>query len=230
MSDLDLSDTTEEPAKLDRLSALAAAVRGKGRGTSGDRLERALLIAGSVLLPLGALIVLLGWYGAARTPYLFEQIPYLISGGIFGATLCIAGGFCYFGYWLAKLVHDQQVQTQQIAAALEGLQAVLGNGHASAAAVGSGGGGGSSVASGNGSPLVATATGTMAHRPSCSIVTGKSGLRRVRSVNAGPQALQDLRTRPDRPLTRRFRHVAGRSVMVAFARRVFAWTGGELAT
>ncbi|MEY2438404.1 MAG: hypothetical protein QOH64_2328 [Acidimicrobiaceae bacterium] len=66
--------------------------------------DRTLLVLGSVLLPLGAVFVLLGWYGASHTTRVWEEIPYLISGGILGLVLSIAGGFCYFGYFLARIL------------------------------------------------------------------------------------------------------------------------------
>ncbi len=51
---------------------------------------RILLALG--LLALGVVLVLLGWYGAANTNILTEQIPYLISGGLLGMALIIVAG------------------------------------------------------------------------------------------------------------------------------------------
>jgi len=48
---------------------------------------RVLIAAG--LLVTGVVIVLLGWYGAANTNILTEQVPYLISGGLLGLALII---------------------------------------------------------------------------------------------------------------------------------------------
>ena len=39
-----------------------------------------LAVAGGVLMPLGVLLVIAGWYGAAHTTRLFEEIPYLLFG------------------------------------------------------------------------------------------------------------------------------------------------------
>src|SRR3982751_805565 len=66
--------------------------------------DRTLLTVGSILMPLGLVLVLLAWYGAAHTTRVFEQIPYMISGGLLGIVLVIAGGFCYFGFFLARLL------------------------------------------------------------------------------------------------------------------------------
>src|SRR6476620_2506386 len=92
------ADARVEHASLaDRLSALR-------RKTGFAVTERTLLTAGSILMPLGAMLVLLGWYGAAHTTRVFEQIPYLIAGGLLGLVLVIAGGFCYFGFFLARIL------------------------------------------------------------------------------------------------------------------------------
>src|SRR5437899_1419947 len=100
---------------LDRLARLREGVKGIGRSRrAGAALERPMLIAGGVMLPLGVVFILLGWYGAAHTGRIFEQIPYAISGGILGGALVIAGGFLYFGFWLTQLVHDGRRQTQQL--------------------------------------------------------------------------------------------------------------------
>jgi hypothetical protein len=157
-----------------RLMRLREGVRGLGRSRDmGQRLERGLLIAGSVLLPLGVILILMGWYGAAHTPWLFEQVPYALSGGILGLGLIFVGGFLYFGYWLTRVVKENRRQTDLLVdalARLEGLMGVGGDGQGSPA--------------GNGM-LVATATGSMLHRPDCPVVAGREGLRRVRADAKG---------------------------------------------
>mgnify|MGYP000415610595 CR=1 FL=1 len=147
-------------------------------GAASVRLEERLLmvIAGTVA-PLGLIAVLLGWWGAAHTPYVFEQVPYLISGGLLGLGLLFLGAFFYFAHWMTQLVKEQRAQSAAVLAALERLHDRLGapadappvtatvamNGqHATPAA-----------------PLVATERGTMAHRPDCAVVAGKPGLRPV---------------------------------------------------
>ena len=146
-----------------RIERLAASLVARGRG-SGVRLERVLLVSGSVLAPLGVLLVLLGWYGASHTPRLFEQIPYLISGGILGAAMVGFGGFCYFGFWLTRILHEQRHQTDVLTGALGRLEAQLSR-LADTMATRDG--------PAAGRRMVATANGTMAHRPWCSLVTGK---------------------------------------------------------
>jgi hypothetical protein len=51
------------------------------------------LIGAIALAIVGIVLVILGWYGAAYTNILTEQIPYLISGGLLGVALIIVAGF-----------------------------------------------------------------------------------------------------------------------------------------
>jgi len=150
-----------------RVVRLREGVRGLGRSRDmGQRLERGLLIAGSVLLPLGVILIVLGWYGASHTPWLFEQIPYALSGGILGLGLIFAGGFLYFGYWLTRVVKENRRQTELLVDALSRLEVMMG---------GTGNGAGPRADG----MLVATATGSMLHRPDCTIVAGREGLRQM---------------------------------------------------
>ncbi|MGV3759735.1 MAG: hypothetical protein ACO1PW_09370, partial [Actinomycetota bacterium] len=83
--------------------------------------ERILMVAGGVIAPLGIIVVLLGWWGAAHTPYVFEQVPYLISGGLLGLAMVFLGALFYFTHWITQLVKEQRAQS---AAVLEALQAL----------------------------------------------------------------------------------------------------------
>jgi hypothetical protein len=146
------------------------------------------------MVPLGAILVLLGWFGAAHTGRLFEQIPYMISGGLFGLVLVIAGSFAYFGYWLARLVSDERNQTNQLLEALERIEGHLANGSAAP----------SSAAGGSAEPparrplsssrpeFVATLTGSLYHRPDCLVVADRSA-QDLRSVRAGAKGRSPCR-------------------------------------
>lgn len=145
----------------------------------GSRLalgERTLMIVGGVLAPLGMIVILLGWFGAARTALLFEQVPYLISGGLLGLGLVIIGSSMYFAHWITELVKEHRSQSAALLAAIEGLRGDLDR------AVG---GGIASSANGTGSTAGADDTwwatphGTLAHRPGCAVIAGKDGLRAV---------------------------------------------------
>jgi hypothetical protein len=138
--------------------------------------ERILMVVGGIIAPLGLVIVLLGWWGAAHTPYVFEQLPYVISGGLLGVGLIFLGAFFYFTHWITQLVKEHRAQSTAVLQALERLEvqlAGLGEAPADPAAVAANG------AHPDGPALVATAQGTMAHRPDCVVVAGKPGLRPV---------------------------------------------------
>jgi hypothetical protein len=150
-----------------KLSSRVSRLRGRTREGS---LDRALLVIGGVLLPLGVLLVILGWLGASHTVLLFEQIPYVVSGGLLGLALVIVGGFVYFTYWQTLLVRESRTANRDLVAGLARIEAVLSRvaapdlqqRPAEAAPV-----------------LVATAKGTMAHLPGCQVVAGRRGLRSV---------------------------------------------------
>jgi hypothetical protein len=83
--------------------------------------ERILLVLGGIIAPLGLVVVVLGWWGASNTPYDFEQVPYLISGGLLGLGLVFLGGFFYFAHWITQLVKEQREQSAAILTALQRL-------------------------------------------------------------------------------------------------------------
>lgn len=148
------------------------------RGTGRQRVRGAdvLLLAAAVLIPLGVLVILLGWYGAAHTPYLFEQVPYLISGGLVGLAFVLAGGLAYFGAWIARGVAGQQRSSDEIAALLREIRDELGT---RPAPPGPARRGTTARASDGRQGLVATAAGSMLHRPDCTVMTGRDDARPV---------------------------------------------------
>jgi Na+/melibiose symporter-like transporter len=93
--------------RYEHLTQRASKLRGR---TATDR-SKALFVVGGASVSLGLALVLLGYLGASHTIYVFEQIPYLISGGILGGCLVIAGGFCYFAFWLTRL-HAEMAGTR----------------------------------------------------------------------------------------------------------------------
>jgi hypothetical protein len=142
--------------------------------------ERTLMILGGIIAPLGLALVLIGWYGAAHTPNLYEQIPYLVSGGLFGLGLVFIGSFFYFAHWITELVKEGRGQSAAMIEAIARLEETVRQqaGADRAAATNT-----NTNTNGSGPALdralVATAKGTMAHRPDCVVVTGKSGVRHV---------------------------------------------------
>ena len=141
-------------------------------GQSLDLSERTLMVAAGIVAPLGLVFVLLGWYGAARTPNSFEQIPYLISGGLFGLGLVFLGAFFYFAHWLTELVKESRAGSAALLEAVNRLQESMTAPTPVA---------GATPASPDHSnvELVATLRGSMAHRTECAVVSGKGDLRPV---------------------------------------------------
>lgn len=140
--------------------------------------ERILAVVGAVALPLGLALVVLGWYGAAHSSYLFEQVPYLISGGLLGLGLVFLGGFLYFAALLTRSASSQQRHTEQVAALLLEIREELRDQSSTAPA--------RTVRGSQGpSPFVATAKGSMLHRPDCSVVAGKGHLRPIPASGDG---------------------------------------------
>lgn len=78
-------------------------------------LQVVLFWAGAIMLPLGLVVIVLGWYGAANTPYEYDQISYLVSGGLLGLGLTFVGGFLYFGAWLARIAADGRESSKRLA-------------------------------------------------------------------------------------------------------------------
>lgn len=151
---------------------------------SGRRysVEQVLAGASAVLLPLGLVAMLLGWYGASHTPYLFEQIPYLISGGILGLGFAIVGGLLYFASFLARSSAQQRRKDAAIEEILLEIRDELRLSKAPAPAPVAR----RAPAGRNGArPFVATQRGGMLHRPDCAVVAGRSDLKSVGSTGDG---------------------------------------------
>lgn len=127
---------------------------------------RELTVAGT--LALGITIVLLGWYGAAHTNIVSEQIPYLISGGLLGLGLIIVAGF--MAYSIMNVQQNEEFR-RQITDALGGRASFSGT-SASAGAQPSGG------------TVFVVPGGKGYHLAGCPIVEGKQGIRELRLIQA----------------------------------------------
>ena len=180
--------TAEDIKRIDarRSDLVAAAADRFGRFDLRNTWQVA---AGSVLVPLGIVIVLLAWYGSAHTPYIQGQIPYLVSGSFIGLGLMVVGGLLYWAHWLyriydqADLHHMEQLQRDRqlfdlleavLARDPEGVVRARGAQPVSAA---------DSAAEGD--RLVTTATGANLHRADCPIVARhRAGVRPVSAAEA----------------------------------------------
>lgn len=153
----------------------AAPVRGNGMRL----LQTVLFVAGAVLLPLGLVVIVLGWYGASLSPYQYDQLSYLISGGVLGLGLTFCGGFLYFGAWLARIAADQKDASKRLADTLLVLADVVS--HSSAVANAS-----VQVPAAERDPgavLMVAGSGATVHRADCDLIASRDDLR-----PAGPDA------------------------------------------
>jgi hypothetical protein len=155
MTTHDLSGEIPEAVMVEQ-DRLAAGLRRVRRATGAVATERWLAVAGGVLMPLGVLLVIFGWYGAAHTTRLFEEIPYLISGGMLGIVVACIGAALYFGYWLTRLVTLARRLLESMARIESGLAALT------------------APAGSAREELVATKGGGLYHRPDCSVVAGRA--------------------------------------------------------
>jgi len=130
--------------------------------------QRWLAVAGGVMIPLGAVLIIAGWYGSAHTTLPWEQTPYIISGGLLGLALVVAGASFYFGYWLTRLVGGERELLDVLTRIEARLQAAEADRPPTTTA------GGRAVVTGATGSLVATRSGSLFHRPDCQVVAGRS--------------------------------------------------------
>ncbi len=179
-----MSTTSTTVQTMPRASARSTAT-GSGAAplrNNGYRvLQVVLFVAGAVLLPLGLVVIVLGWYGAAHTPYQYDQLSYLVSGGLLGLGLTFCGGFLYFGAWLARIASDNRDTAKRLSDTLLVLADVVSH-SASAPQAGAVPAGPASVRD-PGSVLVVAGSGTTVHRRDCPLVHERDDL-----VPAGPDA------------------------------------------
>jgi len=152
------------------------------KGNPAQLLQMVLFYAGAVLLPSGLVVIGLGWYGVAHTPYEYDQMSYLVSGGILGLGITFVGGFLYFGSWLARIAVDQREAQAQLTDAIRQLAAANGaspapvihdHGHAYAAAPAA-----PAVAE-SADPTavrVVAGRGKTLHRPDCDLIAGREDI------------------------------------------------------
>ena len=84
----DHEQSTPVPTRLQRL---AAAIDRARPGRNGRNVRKWLEMIGMCLIVFGFVCIILGWYGAAHSPYLYQEVPYLISGGLLGLAVVVGG-------------------------------------------------------------------------------------------------------------------------------------------
>jgi hypothetical protein len=174
-----VSTSAPTPASGSRLgagTALPKAGRGGAAPLKNDnsRLFQVVLFwVGASLLPLGLVVIVLGWYGVANTPFGFDQQSYMISGGFGGLALTFVGGFLYFGSWLARIADDNREASKRLADTL----LVLADVTSRAASLNDQGVDVSAL------PVTA-GDGTTMHRRDCALIAHRDDLRPVGESNA----------------------------------------------
>jgi hypothetical protein len=135
----------------------------KAATTRGSRAEfvreNARLLIAVGLLVVGIVFVILGWYGAAHTNILTEQIPYLISGGLLGMALIIVAGVMAAS---AATERENRDLRSDLARAMSGMAPMGSNPDAA----------GARLAASDGKVLVVPG-GRSFHQPGCPIAEGK---------------------------------------------------------
>jgi hypothetical protein len=170
------STSTQTPASGARLgtgTALPKAGRGAGgaaplKSDSSRLFQTMLFWVGASLLPLGLVVIVLGWYGVANTPFGYDQQSYMISGGFGGLALTFVGGFLYFGSWLARIAEDNRESSRRLADTL----LVLADVTSRAASLNDRGVDVSAL------PVTA-GDGTTVHRRDCALIAHRGDLRPV---------------------------------------------------
>jgi hypothetical protein len=161
-------------------------------GGSFDLRNTWQVAVGSILIPLGFVVIIIGWYGAAHANVIQQQFPYLVSGSFIGLGFTVVGGFLFFSHWLYRIYDQADIHQEaqlkvleQIAASLTSLR---GGGPVSAPV---GDIAADEPAPGESAPVTyfATASGTVYHQAGCAVLTHNSEDLRV----LGPGNLADLR-------------------------------------
>jgi hypothetical protein len=170
--EIEVTEVREDAADA-RGRGLLRVLRGGGDGF--DVRNTWQVAVGAILIPLGLVIILIAWYGAAHASHVQQQIPYMVSGSFIGLGLMIVGGMLFWAHWLYRVydqadLHHQDLlrqQDQHMRALIEAVTGSQGNGHAPKA-----------TATG----FVATGSGTNFHLPDCPVVARSR--RNVRPVSA----------------------------------------------
>jgi len=113
------------PPAPDRMHRLANEVD-RSRGGRSDRdLRKIMQTLGMVTVGFGIACIVFGWYGASHSPYLYQEIPYLISGGLLGVALVIAGGVLVRCAWSLRQVEEARRNALAIVRSVDRLERVL---------------------------------------------------------------------------------------------------------
>jgi len=117
-----LEPSTPVPTRLQRLAAVVDRAR---PGRNGRNVRKWMETIGMSLIVFGFVCILLGWYGAAHSPYLYQEVPYLISGGLLGVALVIGGGVFVHCAWNMRRVEEDRRNALAIVRSVDRLERIL---------------------------------------------------------------------------------------------------------
>jgi hypothetical protein len=118
----ELQESTPVPTRLQRLGAAIDRAR---PGKSGRNVRKWMETIGMSLIVFGFVCILLGWYGAAHSPYLYQEVPYLISGGLLGVALVIGGGVFVRCAWGMRQVEEDRRNALAVVRSVDRLERIL---------------------------------------------------------------------------------------------------------
>jgi hypothetical protein len=118
----ELEPSTPVPTRLQRLGAAIDRAR---PSRSGRNVRKWMETIGMLLVVFGFVCILLGWYGASHSPYLYQEVPYLISGGLLGVALVIGGGVFVRCAWSMRQVEEDRRNALAIVRSVDRLERIL---------------------------------------------------------------------------------------------------------
>ena len=108
-----------------RLQRLATVVESARRGRTDRNVRKILQILGMLAIAFGFVCIVLGWYGASHSPYLFQEVPYLISGGLLGIALIFGGGILIQSAWSLRKIEEDRRNALAIVRSVDRLERLL---------------------------------------------------------------------------------------------------------
>lgn len=148
-----------------------------------QRPARLAMYVGVALIAVGAIVLYLGYNGAATNAIPAAQFPYLISGGIVGACLMILGSVVIAMHVLLRVQAELRKDLGEMRSSLDSVAQALGRVGAVA---------GASVTSTNGTVMVARGASSF-HRPECRLVSRAEDVRPVARAEADGSGLLPCR-------------------------------------
>ena len=113
---------TTVPSRMARLAAVVDKAR---PSRSGRNVRKLMQTLGMLIIAFGVVCIVLGWYGAAHSAYQYQEIPYLISGGMLGLALVIGGGILVRCAWSLRLVEEDRRNALAIVRSIDRLERIL---------------------------------------------------------------------------------------------------------